>query len=158
MTTDISKRTILRHNKYSTYNYEHFCLNDYILKESMHNMQQFRNASEIVIIDDLYGFIGEIETFYTRQNETQYCKQQCPMACDFKEYSTTTAHALYPLVFHQEMIRKFFEIRNGTTLHNYNFTDLEKTSLAVNIFYKVNMCPNIELKFYNFYIFLTGYK
>lgn len=151
MITDISKKTMSRYNKYSTYNCEQLCLNEYVLKKTSHNMQQFRNPSEIVSIDNLYGIIGEIQEFYKQQNETQYCKQQCPMACDFKEYSTTTAHALYPSVFHQELIRTFFKNRNGTTLHNYNFTDLEKTSLAVNIFYKV-MCPN-TLSNYNFIIF-----
>lgn len=104
-------------------------------------MLLFREQSEIVTPDKTYDLEIAIGDFYKQPNETQNCNQQCPTACDYKEYSMTTSQALYPSVFYQGLIKTYFNYANGKPPNNYSFTNfgnLENTSLAVNIFYKVN--------------------
>lgn len=141
MITELSKRTLSKFGEYSTYRCNQVCLNDYVTRRGHPNMLLFREQSEIVTPDKTYDLEIAIGDFYKQPNETQNCNQQCPTACDYKEYSMTTSQALYPSVFYQGLIKTYFNYANGKPPNNYSFTNfgnLENTSLAVNIFYKVN--------------------
>ena len=140
MTTDLSKRTLSMFQLYSQIKCNDICLNVYVLKETNHNILQFRKPSEQVTPPKEYDIQAAVNRFYQDNNETRYCKIQCPLTCTYREYSERTSHASYPTASYQDYVKSYFSAKNGRAPFYHNFTDfgdLQSSILAVNIFYKV---------------------
>ena len=139
--SDLAIRTFYKFGNYSLKNCFLTCLNDFLNFCCNVSLQQFRNQTGNFKNADVITIEIQSKNFWNNHTLVKSCNDDCPIECLTVDYSLTTSQASYPNNAYQNVMKTFFTYRIGQAPNYYNFTDftdLERKTLAVNIFYRVN--------------------
>ena len=129
-------------HKYSQKHCMQLCLNDFLVLTKNVTLDMFQDETKpYKSATAVFREIGT-EKFWNNHILVAKCLKDCPIECHTSFYTLATSQASYSNALYQNYVKVFYDYTNKKALATHNFTDwtdMDKKTLSVNIFYRVTL-------------------